>query len=569
MPGPKLTLLVVLAVTSAGSILAAKNNSIILDTEGRSISPIPTVVGNSKITFEVRGAAKQGESFSLYYDFAPLNAMVDAAGTLPKADKPIKPTIEPGTGVSITVEGDGALYYYLVKNHLSVDSAQAVLEEASKNVDSAQAALDEAKESLKQAQATADAEDLKVQQLSDAVKAYAGMSTPIAAQGVRDTIPLLQIAQKKLAKDKDEVKKKTDARDKAQQALDDAKAADTKKVVLRAGIIPISKGPRMKDYHRRPVYYRFMESENLETPFRLERMGEFPVFTVQDDLYLIIVNHRRDLKPSDFVLSYGTTKGAVIDIAPVRPTQEQQSGFKLTSTGTTPQSEEADFSHAYTDRLLAFANKLPGETIPSVTVSSYAKVVTADKEDGKTKTLTKETKTVKILDSELWPQIHSLFHFNLSTGVVATWLRDPAYSRVLTDPGIPAKTSPASDLVPAKYRTATDSGSARAMPVLAFSGYLWPRDIQVPWQRKDLAPAPTVGFSLKSPADDFFFGASSEFRRNVQVVYGYHFGRITQLGPAGVDDPTSGTAPPTIKRFHGNFFVGLTFNLNFIKDLYK
>jgi hypothetical protein len=98
---------------------------------------------------------------------------------------------------------------------------------------------------------------------------------------------------------------------------------------------------------------------------------------------------------------------------------------------------------------------------------------------------------------------------------------------------------------------------------------LFPRDIQVPWHKGDLVPAPTVGFSLKSPADDFFFGASSEFRRNVQVVYGYHFGRITQQGPVGVDDPTSSTAPSTIKHFHGSFFVGLTFNLNFIKDLYK
>jgi len=232
---------------------------------------------------------------------------------------------------------------------------------------------------------------------------------------------------------------------------------------------------------------------------------------------------------------------------------------------------EVDFDDAFVDRVLPFANKLPGETKLTVTVSSYAQVVTANKEEttssGTTVTLTKETKTVKLLDGEKWPQIHSLFYFNLSTGVVASWLRDPAFSRVLSDVAVPAQGNAAA--VPAKYKTAEDRGSARAMPVLAFSGYFRGMDVQVPWRWADLTPAPTVAFSYTTPADDFFFGASSEIRRNVQLVYGYHLGKVTHLGPQGVDDPTSSTAPNTIKRFQGNVFVGLSFNVNFIKGLFK
>ena len=537
---------------TSNSLVASQGSPIVLNSEGMAISSIPTNVGNNEITFRIQNVTnlESGESFSFYYTIAPINALGGIVGELPGEAQ----TIAPGKDVKVTVKGDGAVYYYLVKKRLSAMPVDPTLK----------ADLEKAESALKQAQKTADTDSLKIQQLSEEIKSYAGMSTALAAERVRDTLVVLKMAQDKLARDNDEIEPRTTARDITKDALEKATKAAAKQVVLRAGILPITKGPTLKDYHRKPVYYRFMQSDNLETPFRLERMGEFPVFTVQDDLYLIIVNHRQDQKPSDFVLSYGTTKGSVIDVAPVRPTFEPQSISK-----SLLESDKPDFSHAYTDHLLTFANKLPGETVLTVSVSSYANVVTTNKDDGKTTTLIKETKTVKLLDSELWPQIHSLFHFNLSTGVVATWLRDPAYSRVLTDAAIPAKTNPASDQVPAKYRSATDPGSARAMPILAFSGYIIPRDIQVPWRWVDLMPAPTVGFSLKSPVDDFFFGASSELRRNVQLVYGYHFGRITRLGPSGIDDPTSTTAPPTIQRFKGNLFLGLTFNLNFIKGLYK
>ena len=79
-------------------------------------------------------------------------------------------------------------------------------------------------------------------------------------------------------------------------------------------------------------------------------------------------------------------------------------------------------------------------------------------------------------------------------------------------------------------------------------------------------PVPTLGFSLSSPADDLFLGVSHELLRNVQVIHGYHYGKITQLGPA-VDEKVS--VVNTVKRFHGSGFVGLTFNLTFIRQLFS
>jgi hypothetical protein len=111
------------------------------------------------------------------------------------------------------------------------------------------------------------------------------------------------------------------------------------------------------------------------------------------------------------------------------------------------------------------------------------------------------------------------------------------------------------------------------MPILAFSAYLSPKDVQVPFTNRERFSyrnlAPTVGFSLKSPADDFYFGLTSELVRNVHVIYGYHYGNINALGAQGADDPHSNAAPTTVKRFQGNVFLGLTFNINFIPSLFK
>jgi hypothetical protein len=82
-------------------------------------------------------------------------------------------------------------------------------------------------------------------------------------------------------------------------------------------------------------------------------------------------------------------------------------------------------------------------------------------------------------------------------------------------------------------------------------------------------PAPSVGFSLTSAADNVFVGFQSEIRRNVQLAYGIHYGRITMRGPIPVDEALVATAPNVSKAFERQGYVGLFFNLNFIKDLFK
>jgi hypothetical protein len=105
-----------------------------------------------------------------------------------------------------------------------------------------------------------------------------------------------------------------------------------------------------------------------------------------------------------------------------------------------------------------------------------------------------------------------------------------------------------------------------------FSRYWHKRDTQTKqgswgW----VVPVPTVGLSLSSPTTDFFLGGSSEFPflRNVQLVYGAHLARVPSLGANSFQNPTDSTQPPTTTSMRFGSFVGLTFNLDFIKTLFK
>jgi len=561
---------------------------IVLDGEGRSLSaPIATNSQKSRgLSFSIK--TPYDPNTKIYCEVRAVDSDPSQIAVLPQG-KNVNLCDDLSKPVQIT-EKQGALFYYVVKKVPSRDPTMDESDDLTKlkaelgtldgkcqgpsgqETNAAIKKVDCQSVNLKELQQIVVSTEQEIKETSDSMKAYAGMSTPAAAEGVTKLLEVLQTLQKGLKAKRQTLLEKQDYEAKkvevgAQQNVVDG-VKEAKWVGLRAGIVPFGED-------KRPVYYRFVHSSNMEIPFRLERMEDFPVFTVKNDLYLVIMNHRQNDIPSDFQLTYGTEKGNVVDIAPLRPTIDQPTQMNILTVKQVDLFEDnktrkVDFDKAYVDRVLPFANKLPGETILTVTVSSYAQVVTTNKEetgaDGTVKTLIKETKTVRVLDGEKWPPIHSLFYFNLSTGLVATWLRDPAFSRVATVVAVPQNgDTPA---VPAKYKTAEDRGSARAIPVLAFSGYLRGMDIQVPWRPRDLTPAPTVAFSLTDPSNDFFFGASSELRRNVQVIYGYHFGKVTRLGPQGVDDATSSIAPSTVKYFQGNLFLGLTFNVNFIKNLF-
>jgi hypothetical protein len=105
-----------------------------------------------------------------------------------------------------------------------------------------------------------------------------------------------------------------------------------------------------------------------------------------------------------------------------------------------------------------------------------------------------------------------------------------------------------------------------------FTVYYKKRDTQnktVAWS--EVIPAPTLGISLTSPNDDFFLGGSSELKpfRNLQLVYGAHLGRINKFGANSFQNPTDSTAPQTTTSLHTGAFVGLTFNIDFIKSIFK
>jgi len=201
------------------------------------------------------------------------------------------------------------------------------------------------------------------------------------------------------------------------------------------------------------------------------------------------------------------------------------------------------------DTVYACAYKKPliGATVPTVTVTALVKGV---------------SNPLQLIQTSL-PQVHTLSYFNIATGVIASTIRDKSFTRV--------EATAASGSTPTQFKTVAQTGDPRVMPVLFFTAYLFrPIDAEVPFENKDFIPQPSLGFSLTSPSSDFFFGGSSEFfKRNVQLVCGYHFGQTTHLLPSQINDPASKDAPQTQKRFDSGAFVGLTFNIDFIKGLFS
>jgi hypothetical protein len=230
-------------------------------------------------------------------------------------------------------------------------------------------------------------------------------------------------------------------------------------------------------------------------------------------------------------------KADPINIAPLRPSA---------STTSAAGAKKPEYF------CLEWPQKLIGDTIPKLSLTSIYKPSTPDPADPEP--------TIN-LGTISFPQVHTLYHYNVATGVIVSSLRNPSFTRT--------QSVLAGNGAPAQYQTTTDNGNVYAAPVLFFSAYLFgAMDSERDWHWLDLKPEPALGFSLSSPADNFFFGGSSEIRRNVQIVYGYHLGKVTKLSPVIVDDPSSSAAPVTIQRFKGGAYIGLTFNIDFIKGLF-
>jgi hypothetical protein len=270
----------------------------------------------------------------------------------------------------------------------------------------------------------------------------------------------------------------------------------------------------------------------------LVQNGHVPTLYAGEDLY-ISVSATADQAKELPLLTIGidTAKADTINPDPLRPTISAAAAALA-------------YNRFY---CVQWPRQLIGDTTPKITITGLyvpGGTPNADKE-----------KTINLVTTT-YPQVHNLYRYNIATGVIASSLRNPSFNRV--------QSAPASGSTPAQYTTLKDNGDISAAPVLMFSAYLIkPMDAESHWRRDNLIPAASVGFSLSSPGDNFFFGGSSEIRRNVQLVYGYHLGKVNELSKTLVNDPTSSAAPTTTKRFHGGVFGGLTFNIDFIKGLFS
>jgi hypothetical protein len=183
-----------------------------------------------------------------------------------------------------------------------------------------------------------------------------------------------------------------------------------------------------------------------------------------------------------------------------------------------------------------------------------------------------------------YAQVHSLYTFNIATGMIYSTLRNPTWSRVESAAPAGCTSGSASSCAsPEMYTTIQNPAPRPIDPALLFTVYLFGNtgtdggplrrvlgrfDAERKSRLSDLIPEPSVGLSLSSPATDFFGGGSSEVWRGVQFVYGLHWGKVNYLAPVPTSDPTSSAAPVIDTHFGTGFFAGVTFNITFIQTLF-
>lgn len=146
-------------------------------------------------------------------------------------------------------------------------------------------------------------------------------------------------------------------------------------------------------------------------------------------------------------------------------------------------------------------------------------------------------------------QVHPLYYFNLSTGLVASTTHTHTYGWATNAPGM--------------YTPIQTASNPIIDPVLFFTVY-WPgppMDAESQWSAKNLIPAPTLGMSFISPTSNFYMGLSSEVRRNVQIVFGMSTAEPQYLSSTSVSATNTGT-PPTAQHFTRGGFIGFSLNIS-------
>lgn len=164
--------------------------------------------------------------------------------------------------------------------------------------------------------------------------------------------------------------------------------------------------------------------------------------------------------------------------------------------------------------------------------------------------------SVTPLNGVPYPQTHSLSTYNLASGVVVSTIRTPSFAfstALTTNNGTPVQT-----------------GSTLLVdPVIFLGRYLKPFDAENRERKGDILASTTVnlGFSLSSPTNNFYLGASNEFLRYIQFNYGFALARVPKLA-ADTFVLSSATSPNTVQVFKKGAYFGLSFNISgFVQGL--
>jgi hypothetical protein len=154
---------------------------------------------------------------------------------------------------------------------------------------------------------------------------------------------------------------------------------------------------------------------------------------------------------------------------------------------------------------------------------------------------------ITLLNLQL-PQTHSLYYYNLSSGVLVTTIRTKTFA-FSTSPSI-------------NNGTPIRTGSNLLVdPVITLTRYIWPFDAEQKEHWKDLRPGVSLSFSLASPTSNFYIGGSSEFLRYIQLEYGLALAKVPHLAP-NTYSAASSTAPNTVQSFAKGAYIGLSFNIS-------
>lgn len=336
---------------------------------------------------------------------------------------------------------------------------------------------------------------------------------------------------------------------------------ETKLELMKIGGIVKGKQSKTIAYE---LGYR-VKDDKKSTDLNVRRMGNFPSLTSKDMMYVSIIN--RIGKQGDIGqleggnynigITYDLEDSSLSNPTELRPVfKVDESVGPLFQTGSRKKLTVKYSDKVYQDLLFHFGKRFPSKKVIDLNIN--ADVYSCEVDTEKKVTLEK-VKHVTLLE-EKFPVIRGLYRFNLSTGLMASFVEKPSFDKVLNNNALDSTK-------PTYFIQKSSSGDPDISPVLAFTAYWKPVDIYERTRWTDWIPNPTIGFDVANPTDDFFVGGSSEFIRNIQIIYGWNFAKVDKL--TNIQDLDSDSDPAVSQSFDSNFFIGVTFNINLVPLMFN